>query len=236
MRARLNENAQEAIQFLMLGAGLVLLIRLAYLGALRWSMAGATDPLHLAMSEYQNGYLLSDPGSMVVYGMPIGGRLALALLLALMAGTAFAVIGSILAGALGMDKIRLAVQGARTGLVLAGAWGLYAALTLPPGLATIGTEGVVLRDRPAFLGELSWPLSAAEQTIAWEAITSIEARSVASSSNGCGTEERVVLVTGDALIPIASIVPEGRSCNEAMHAARTSAEHLASTLRSTFQR
>jgi hypothetical protein len=226
MRTRIDENAQEALQFLMLGSGIVLGARLLYLGALYLLSNNEPDALHEAISAFGHGYLLSDPRTMVVQGMAPGGRLAMALVLSLMGGISLALIGGVMARLFKADGVRWAVLGARAGLVIAGAWGLYAALALPPASTVVQDDGLLLRSRPAFLGALSWPAPPQETLLTWERIEAIETRSQASSYEGCGSHEQVVAVSKGTMYPLAGLTPEGRDCNEALHSARSETKEL----------
>jgi len=236
MRLRLNDNTQEALQFLVLGSGIVLGGRLAYLGALKALERTSNDPLDAAIAAFGQGYLLANERTAVLEGMDPGGRAALAFVLALATGAVLAVLGYAVARMLRRDAIRAAVIGGRTGLLLAGMWGLFAALALPPVSATIGEEGIVLRSRPAFLGELSLPAPAQERIVLWSAITEVGTRSIASRFDGCGSRERVVVLVGTEVVHIAGRLPSGPDCNDALHAARNDAERLATEVRRSLVR
>lgn len=230
MGTRLNDNVQEALQFLMLGSGIVLGSRLAYLGVAQLLMDRTDDPLAASVQAFGHGYLLADANTLVVLGMNIGGRMALAFVLALLAGILMALLGVVLARLFNRAMIPFAVGLGRAGLLVAGAWGLFAAFALPPITTTVESDGLLLSTRPAFLGELSWPLPASAQKLAWTEITAIEARTSASSAVGCGSWVEVVVTVVGTTHSIAGIVPEGRDCNEALHFARWHTEQLAQVL------
>lgn len=227
MAARLNDNVQEALQFLMLGSGIVLGARLAYLGALHLLVDHTTDPLATTVRAFGRGYLLADADTIVVLGMNIGGRMALAFVLALMVGILLALLGFVLARMFTRDVLPLTVGLGRAGLLIAGVWGSFAAFALPPVTTTLEAEGLVLSRRPAFMGELSWPLPASKERFAWSEISSIDARTSASSAVGCGSLEEVVATVNGQRLTLAVLVPEGRDCNEALHFARSHTEQLA---------
>jgi hypothetical protein len=226
MRTRIDENAQEALQFLMLGSGIVLGARLLYLGALHFVNSTGPDALHLAIANFDHGYLLGGNSTLVVQGMAPGGRLAMALVLSIIGGIVLALIGGGMARIFKADGRRWAVLGARAGLVIAGAWGVYAALTLPPVCTVVREDGVLLRSRPAFLGALSWPVLPQETFLSWESIEAIETRSVASGYDGCGSHEQVVALSGSSTYALAGLIPEGRDCNEALHSAQAETKDL----------
>jgi len=230
MPTRIDENAQEALQFLMLGSGIVLGSRLLYIGALYFSNSAEPDALQEAISAFGHGYLLSGGRTMVVQGMAPGGRLAMALILSLLGGIALALISAGMARILKANSLRWAVLGARAGLVIAGAWGLYAALTVPPVSTVVREDGILLRSRPAFLGALSWPVPAHETFLSWESIEAIDTRSQASSYEGCGTHEQVVAISGGEYHALAGMTPEGRDCNDALHSARAETKDLVAVL------
>lgn len=232
MRARIDDNAHEALQFLMLGSAIVLGARLLFLAAIHFYNGSGTGPVDEAIAGFAQGYLLGEGRTMVVHGMAPGGRLALALLFTVLGGITFAVVAWILSRLLKSDGIRWAVLGARIGLVVTGAWGLYSALSLPPATAHVQENGILLRSRSAFLGELSWPVPSQELLLPWDSIEGIETRSVASSYEGCGSREQVVAMQAGVAYPLAALVPEGRDCNEALHNARGSTTQLASALSS----
>lgn len=234
MHARSNENAQEAFQFLAMGAVVVLFVRMAYLGVLRLVNSSLDDPLSMAIADLDHGYLLADHGTMVMDSMAPSGRLALALLLTLLGSTILSLVAAGLAKLTKLDVLRSTVLGARSGLVIFGSWSLYAALTLPPHCATVQKDGILMTQRPAFLGELTLPLKANELFIPWSTITSIETRSIARQFKGCGSEECVVIVVGDMVHSIAGLLPEGRDCTGSIQAARTSTERLARALRNAL--
>jgi len=227
MGMRLNDNAQEALQFLMLGSGIVLGVRLAYLGAVQLLVDRSDDPLAASVQAFNHGYLLADANTIVVLGMNIGGRMALAFVLALLVGTLLALLGGLLARMFKREVLPLAVGLGRAGLLIAGVWGLFAAFTLPPVTTTVDADGLVLGRRPAFMGELSWPLPASRERLVWSEITAIDARTSASSAVGCGSLEEVVATVNGRMHTIAGLVPEGRDCNEALHFARSHTEQLA---------
>lgn len=227
MGTRLNDNAKEALQFLMLGSGIVLGLRLAYLGVVQLLMDRSDDPLAASVQAFSHGYLLSGTNIIVVLGMNIGGRIALAFVLALLVGILLALIGGVLARLFRREVLPLAVGLGRTGLLLAGAWGLFAAFALPPMTTTVEPDGLLLGRRPAFMGELSLPLPASKERLPWSEISTIEVRTSASIAVGCGSLEEVVASVNGRSYTIAGLVPEGRNCNEALHFARSHTEQLA---------
>ena len=93
MRIRLDDNAQEAFQFLVLGAGGLLLMRVLYHGVEGTLLApDETSPLEQAIAVFRDGYLLREHNLLVTGGSGIGGRLAMAFLGAIAAASLAAVL------------------------------------------------------------------------------------------------------------------------------------------------
>lgn len=222
-----NDTTREALQFLMLGSSIVLVARLAYLGIGQLLEHKTENHLAATVQAFGHGYLLADANTTVVLGMNIGGRMALAFVLALFMGILLALLGVVLARLFKREMLPVAVGLGRAGLLVAGTWGLFAAFALPPATTTVEAEGLVLKRRPAFMGELSWPLPASSMRFAWSEITAIQVRTSASSAVGCGSLEEVVATVNGQMHTIAGLVPEGRDCNEALHFARSHTEQLA---------
>ncbi len=229
MRATLNDNAREAFQFLMIGAGLVLVGRGLYWAAGRWWQDGDPTALARAAGIFQDGYLVGND-TMVAGGAGIGGRLALAAVMALACGGLLALAGGGMARLARRSPLHVAVRWARAGLLIAGMWGMYAALFLPPRSTRWTEEGPVLRERPALLGELSLPWPARDLILPWRSIGSIHARSIASSFQGCGTMEQVIATSPDGDHVLAAIAPAGSDCESARGDAAANAHALAALL------
>src|SRR5690606_26742349 len=117
MRAKLEDNTQEALQFLLLGGAIVLGIRLLIAGA-EHLIGGSSDAvLQEAITYHRTGWLL--PATYWTIGAAaIEGRLAMALLLSIGAGILFSLIGAALAAITGRRPIPAAVIAARWGLVI----------------------------------------------------------------------------------------------------------------------
>lgn len=230
MCTRLNENAQEAFQFLFLGSGIVLGSRLAYQGVAHLLTDRSGDALATTAIIFGRGYLLTDANTLVVLGMNVGGRMALAFIVALLAGLLMALLGTFVARMLERAALPMLVGFGRGGLLLGGVWGLFAAFALPPTTTTVDQHGLTLSERPAIFGEISWPFGLRTHAIPWSSITSIEARTMANTAVGCGSLEIVVAVAEGTSHIIAGIVPEGRDCSEALHEARSHTEQLARVL------
>lgn len=230
MRVHIHENVHEALRFLMLGAGVVLAVRLSHLGLSRWWDHSGAGPLEEAVSAFTHGHLLPDGYTLVVHAAAPAGRMSLALLFACLCGALGALAASGIARAVRAPLRRATVQGGRTGLVLGCSWGLWAALALPPHTAHVGAEGITVRERPAFLGGPALPWPAQERMIPWASVDRIGQRTVQDHMAGCGEREQVVVLASGHEHVVAGLAPEGPDCAAALHDARTHAERLVALL------
>ncbi len=228
MFPRVDDNSQEAFQFLSLGAGIVLLLRLVWWLVDRQLTGGGTGPDDL-FEALRNGYLVG-PDTVVAGGVSLPGRLAIAALTTLAGGLILSVAGGWLARGLHGEPIRAAVRGARWGMLVVGAWALYAVLFLPPVSARISEEGVRIRQRSALLGEVALPLTASERMIPWSELGIVEARTVSSGYQGCNTQEEVVLRMEQEDIVLARIVPGTKDCATSTALARQHMQRLTALL------
>lgn len=230
MRAGLDDNAREAFQFLMIGAGLTLLGRAIYWAAFRFWRT-STDPIIADAAEaFQDGYLVGGE-VLVAAASGIGGRLALA-------GVATVVIASMTAALAGVVArltgaavpLSHAVRWARIGIVLVAFWGLYAALFLPPRSSHVRPEGLLVQERPALLGTLALPWPAQEATMAWDHLGQAHAHAMMAPAAGCGTELHVMVDHSGGQRTIAALSPGGRDCSMALAQARSDADRLIAAL------
>lgn len=225
MRPRLHENAQEALQFLALGAGIVLVIRLAIALIVHWS-DGPGNELEEAMAPFHNGHPLVDRGSVVLGGLAIIPRLAVALLFTLGCGVLGALLTVPLGRVIGASGIRSAVVGSRVGLLLGGAWAIYCLLCLPPRQTRITADGLALTERPAFLRTV--PLPFAARTRRWRPAEMQGFRA------GQGQLPEVFLLANDRAIAIARRADTGRHPSEVNNTHAQEAAQLAERLASHF--
>lgn len=232
----LNDNFQEALQFLTLGAGIILGTRLAYLGGLTLLTRKQGDTLHESLRPFGHGYLLPDADIWVVQSMNVGGRVALALALAITMAILMALIAGVIARLLNKAALPMAIAAGRSGLLIGAIWGLFAAVAVPPSSARMNTDGIILESRPALFGELSLPLPARTTTVPWDDRTSVDTRSVPTRSFGCGTMEEVVLERNGQTYLLGQLRPEGRDCEEALRFARAHTGSLAALLDSIRSR
>lgn len=168
-------NAQEAVQFLLVGAGIVLVIRLIVAAFGLWGGDASGDALAQACAPFRNGYPLIGPHTVVVGGLPMIPRLAVAVLFMLTMGLLFALVMLPFGGLLKRGALRAAVLGGRIGLVLGSAWAIYALLCLPPQHVVVAQDKLVRYEAPAFLGTIPWPLTSTERAYPWNEVQALEA-------------------------------------------------------------
>ncbi len=162
MKIELPDNAREAFQFLALGAGIVLAIRLVVAAFGLWSGHVNVDPLAEACAPFRNGYPLVGKHTLVVGGLPVIPRLAVAGLFVLLCGAALALLVWPIGKVFKWQGRPTFVMGGRTGLLLGGAWAVYCLLGLPAERAEVRQKEIVLQSRTAFLGVIPWPLPGTE--------------------------------------------------------------------------
>lgn len=232
MRLGLDDNTRDALHFVLLGSGVLLLLRLMVAGiGLLVQTTPQSEPA-ASMATFRNGYLLSDPEILVNGGMELPGRLATAIILCIAVGILSAVLCALIARVARGDVRSTALLGARGGSVLALVWGLYAALLLPPHSARIDEQGITLIERGSLLDGISWPWPGSEQVVPWNEVDRLEQRSVATSISGCGTHEQVVVLSEAGDHVIAQLTPRGSECPQATRQAVQRTSELASLLNS----
>src|SRR5690606_14938312 len=124
MRAKLEDNTQEALQFLLLGGAIVLGIRLLIAGADHLIGGSGDAALQDVISDHRRGFLLP-ANNWTIGAAAIEGRLAMALLLSIGGGILFSLIGASIAAIAGRRTIPAAVIAARWGLVIFLFLGIY---------------------------------------------------------------------------------------------------------------
>lgn len=213
MKLHLGDTTADAIRFLLLGVGVVLVLRLAYAGLELWVAPPVTLYLPATIATFRNGYLLSDPMTLVVGGSGVGARLALSAVLTALCTLIFGVLGGGFGKVMGFSPVRSGVSVARTALFVTGAWWCYAALALPPRSVRIEPTELVRNVRPTVLGELSLPWPGSETRVALAALDRFEQRSVVSTLPACGSIEKVEAVSGTDRMELATITPQGADCD-----------------------
>ncbi len=229
MRAKLEDNTQEALQFLLLGGAIVLGIRLLIAGADHLIGTGGDVALQEAIAGHRNGFLL-DAQSWTIGAVAIEGRLAMALLLSIGAGILFSLIGAAFAAIVERSIIAMAVIFARWGLVIFLFTGIYCALLLPAESIRISDQGLHHTERAEFFGGTGIPFTGKESLIHWNGLDTVLSRSESTAAGGCGTIENVVLRTTEKELVIASTIPVGSDCALAIAAAHERNERLAAML------
>lgn len=162
MKFELPDNAREAFQFLALGVGIVLMLRLAVGLFGLWDRGTDGDALADACAPFRNGYPLIGRHSVVVGGLEMIPRMAVAalfsLLCAALVGLSVWSIRRFLKG----SGIRSLVVGGRIGLLVGGAWACYCLLCVPAQWTELNKDGFVLHRHAAFLGQVPWPFTGTE--------------------------------------------------------------------------
>ncbi len=230
MRLELEDNTRDALHFVALGAGVLLVLRLLVAGVQLLMDAPLTAELPALLATFRNGYMLPDPNVLVTGGMDLPGRLAVAGVLAALVGMFLAAAFGSIAIATGRDPRKSAIRGGRAGLLLAAAWGLYAVLLLPPSSLQVRSQGLLFTDRSALLNAISLPWPGGDHMLPWTAISGIEKRSIARSFIGCGTQEHVLAMTKEGHHVIAELIPRGPDCDAALRDAAARTTRLAELL------
>lgn len=207
MKFELPENASEAFQFLSIGAGVVLVIRLAI-----WSIGliadtPDADPLIAAIANYRNGYLLLDHSTLVVSGMAMIPRVAVAVLFVLATALIAAAFGYLITGLIRRTAMKGAVQGARIGLLLSTGWAIYALLALPPVSVKVGANDLSILTRPTFLHAIAFPFGSSERVINWSDIDFIRHQPETDTTQP-DRKQQVVVISGEEVIRIAQLMDE----------------------------
>lgn len=231
MRARLDDNAQEALQFLLLGAGIILAGRLLHHGLdLAWAPGADAPAWERAIEPFRHGYLVPR-GTLVSTAVDLAARLGVGALLTLVGGGLGALMGSAVARVGGRPALRGTVRGARWGLALAGAWCLYATLALPPRTVRAIEQGLLVRERAAVLNAVALPVPARDHLLPWKQVRGFEHQPEHAPGQGCGTAHAVVAVGAATTDRLAVQVPGGRHCSEAGALAEQACTDLVRTLR-----
>lgn len=234
MKLKLEDNTQEAFQFLMLGAAIVLVIRALIAGIGLWLESGTSHELADAVSAYRNSYLLHKGNVIVIGGMDIFGRLSFAFLLAVIAGILGSIIGAGIAKLLKRSSLSAAVQGARFGLLIVFAVATYSALFLPARAVELTDEGALFLERPSLPGGSSFPLPAKSELITWDRVKDLQLHSRAEGIQGCGVHEEVILRSDQRQRIVAVAIPSGNDCDQAIGEAQGNAERLIKAIERKF--
>lgn len=220
MKWELEDNTQEAFQFLMLGAGIVLAIKALVIGAGYLFDSGTGSQIEQITSLYRANYLLSEKNVIVIGGMELFGRLAVAFLLSIGTGITGSLIGLIIAKTVRRSALSFAVAGARFGLVITGSIVLYSALFLPPSSVVISDQGALFRSRISIADAISIPFTAQEVHVSWSEVRSVVHEQIPMEMQACGIIDRVVLIQNGTKRIFVEGRPQGSNCMEAIAAAQ----------------
>lgn len=165
MKFELADNAREAFQFLALGVAAVLVIRVVVvlIGMLSYDPDG--DVLAEACKPFRNGYPLVDRHAVVVGGLELIPRIAVAGLFTLLCAALIGAVAWLLGRMFNYGGGRSMVVGGRIGLSIGGAWACYCLLCMPAKWTKVNKSELVLHERAAFLGEIPWPFSGSETVL-----------------------------------------------------------------------
>jgi hypothetical protein len=183
--------AAEALQFLLVAAGALLVLKLAHAGAERVLAPAPDDAIAQVAAPFRRGYLLRDAHALVTSGVGFSARGALALLVSLAGAAAGAILGRAVALLVRWDARTGARRGLRIGFMALGAFALFAALVWPPTVVLIDPEGIVVRERHSLLGIVGLPSVESEHRYDWRSV------GVAVSE-----EPSLVLTTGGHVVRI----------------------------------
>lgn len=203
MKLEVPDNAREAFQFLALGVGIVLLLRLIVALVGLWGGGPESEVLSEACAPFHNGYPLVGKHALVVGGVSMIPRLALAVLFVIMSGMLFALIAWPIARLFNRSGLRAAVMAGRTGLLLGGSWAIYCVLCLPAKWTEVKEKELALHDHRAFLGEIPWPFTGSEKRYSLDRIDTFDI-----NSHPMDKDPAIVVYAGGEMQAIAVAVSE----------------------------
>jgi hypothetical protein len=235
MRANLDDTAREALQFLLLGAGVVLLARLAHAGLVLYLDRSQAGALEAAAAPFGQGYLLPGGRTTVAGAIAPAGRLALGALLTLIAGAVAAVVVGAVVRLARMPLRNTLWPATRAAMALTGLWCLHAVLMLPPAATRITDSGIEVVQRRAFLGQVSWPLPARTVFVPWADITRTATQTTADALAPRGERYEVVVDHRAGSVVVADLAPEGGDASAARHQALEACHQLEAALRPLAQ-
>jgi hypothetical protein len=200
MKWDLDDTASDAVRFLLIGAGSLLLLRLGHRVLQHWYVAHPSDALSQATAAFHQGYLIGQPATVVVGGGGTGTRLAMAFL----AGCASVLVpGGLVAWVvrlLGRSTAGI-WRAARYLLLVSLGWWAFTALVHPPITVQFDQNGFTRSERVALLGELGLPISLSHEQVSWSAVDSLtidgEGARLAANAGG----RIIVLATASDGVP-----------------------------------
>ncbi len=171
MKFELEHNTQEAVQFVLLAAAIVLGLRLLIGGADLLIGSEGSD-LDALLSDQRNGFLVPQ-GTIAFSSMDLISRLAVGTLIALGGSIIIGGIGGMIAMSIGRSFVRTGVIAIRYSVILLLLLTCYSALFLPEKEMTF-RETIVVQKRGTFM-QLALPFTSSEVIIGPNEIVSIEA-------------------------------------------------------------
>ncbi|MBK8498530.1 MAG: hypothetical protein IPL52_06850 [Flavobacteriales bacterium] len=151
MKLEVPDNAREAFQFLALGIGSLLLVRIGYIAAEHCFAPSDEDALGQLLVPFKRGYLIGDPHTLVPERSALAGRICRAALLGVLGGAATGLIAFVFQRALRIHS-RAPWLSARIGFILFTLTGVWSAIAWPPRSMQLDAQGVHLMVRPELLG------------------------------------------------------------------------------------
>ncbi|HQW07173.1 MAG: hypothetical protein IPH05_13880 [Flavobacteriales bacterium] len=229
MKWELDDTTSDGIRFLLVGAGSLFALRLAYVGILRWNQAAEPNSLEARVAEFQNGYWLADAHTLVTGHMAVGERMALAVVITAVLAALVAGVVYVIMRVLRRPAERAVVRTARIALVVGGAWFVYAALMVPASSIRLGSEALVQIDR-AHIAELSLPFTTNERTTPWATIDPVQVEERTDDPSGNNVRYCITARTNGSVITLA----EHRTETAGSDTEHLRMERLAETIRTTY--
>lgn len=222
MKLELGDNATDGIRFLLLGGGVLLLLRLAYAGLEFWLHPPVTADWPVLVDGFRNGYLLNSLDIIVIGSAPLAERIALAILVTGCIAGALAFLAAMIAKLFHRSVAAAATATLRVSLVVLGAWCIFAATARPPRTVQVTADGLRFNTMPALLGAITLPFGGTTSIVPSMSIERYVVTSESDPDKPCGVALELV-AEGPAFgqRTVARIVPDGTECPAAIEAANT---------------
>lgn len=230
MKLQVPENAREAFQFLALGAGALLVLRLVI--TLLGSIIGdnPAEELGMATAPYRAGYPLLREDTLAIETAGAVPRMAMAGLFTLLAGGLLALLALPVGAISKWGPLRASVFGARTGLVLGGVWAIWCLLAFPAHRVVVTDAGLVRYDSRTFLGMVAIPFTQVERTNTWQEVQALGSGGPTAPTMRCGELEEVHAMLPEGRVIIACAPPGAGECTAVRAQQKANAERLLHTL------
>lgn len=197
MKWDLDDTASDAVRFLLIGAGSLLLLRLGHMALQHAYVTVPTDALSQATTAFHQGYLIGQPDTVVVGGGGMGTRLALAFLAGCGSVLLPGGIAAWIARLLGRSTAGIWRVARYLLLVSMGWWG-FTALARPPITVRFDQDGFTRTERPALFGELSLPMPPTERQVSWSAVDAVKIAGEGRELVATAGRDAIVLATTTA--------------------------------------